>query len=89
MNSYQKVLRLLKDIEQLEASQESRDGGVTKKVSRQIRVKLGEIKQLISSARKELIRRDDNAKSLYVEKRQQGSLFPELVLVDEALQSAS
>lgn len=89
MNSYKEVLRLLKDIEQLEASQESMDGGVTKKVSRQIRVKLGCIRNLIPSARKELIRRDDHAKSLYIEKHQQGCLFPELVLVDEVSPLAS
>jgi len=31
MNSYKEVLRLLKDIEQLEASQESMDGGGNQK----------------------------------------------------------
>ena len=52
------------------------------KTSRAIRVKLGEVKRLITEARRELKAMRNSRKTMYAEKMVSGSLFPELILVD-------
>lgn len=79
MQSYRKVLKTFEDIKKMEAYSE---GGVTLKTSRAIRVKLGEVKRLITEARRELKAMRNSRKTMYAEKMVSGSLFPELILVD-------
>lgn len=83
MQHYRQILKLFEEIKQKEITSDSQEGGRTKKVSREIRVMLGEIKGHVSKARRELITSDNYKKSMYVETHKQGHLFPELVLVSE------
>lgn len=83
MTHYRKILKIFEDIKKKEVTSELQEGGRTKKVSREIRVMLGEIKSHVTKARRELIAHDSYKKPMYVTKHEQGSLFPELVLVSE------
>jgi hypothetical protein len=83
MNHYRQILKTFEAIKLKEISSDQSEGGRTKKDSREIRVMLGEIKSLITKARRELIAYDSYRKPMYVTRHETGSLFPELVLVSE------